>query len=169
MPWTGLNFNAVRTAHYPNVTAWYELCDALGLYVVDEANIETHGFAFVGDEGALAKEPSWRHAFMARLCRMVRRDKNFTCVICWSLGNESGYGPTHEVMADWCRAHEPSRPVQYESCGGAPCTDIICPMYPPWRVLRAMDTVQGQCAASHAGPTYATQGSNPRLTGSNPG
>ena len=164
-----LNFNAVRTAHYPNATAWYELCDALGLYVVDEANIETHGFAFVGDEGALAKEPSWRRAFMARLCRMVRRDKNFTCVICWSLGNESGYGPTHEVMADWCRAHEPSRPVQYESCGGAPCTDIICPMYPPWRVLRAMDTVVGQCAASHAGPTYAPQGSNSRLTGSNLG
>ena len=165
-----LNFNAVRTAHYPNATAWYELCDALGLYVVDEANIETHGFAFVGDEGALAKDPSWRRAFMARLCRMVRRDKNFTCVICWSLGNESGYGPTHEAMADWCRVHEPSRPVQYESCGGAPCTDIICPMYPPWRVLRAMDTVVGQCAASHAGPTYMPrQGSNPRLTGSNPG
>jgi beta-galactosidase len=75
------------------------------------------------------------------------------CVIIWSLGNESGYGETHEAMAAWVREHEPSRPVQYESCGGAPCTDIICPMYPPWRVLAAMDTVRGQCAASHAGPT----------------
>ena len=81
--------------------------------MVDEANIETHGFAFAGDEGALAKAPSWRRAFLARLCRMVRRDKNYACVLCWSLGNEAGYGPTHEVMADWCRAHEPSRPVQY--------------------------------------------------------
>ena len=106
----------------------YELCDALGLYVVDEANIETHGFFFAPygdevnpypspspnpnpnpnpdpdpnpDEGALAKLPSWRRAFLARLCRMVRRDKNCACVIAWSLGNESGYGPTHEVMARW--------------------------------------------------------------------
>ena len=106
---------------------------------------ETHGFFYApyGDEGALAKIPSWRHAFLTRLCRMVRRDKNHACVVGWSLGNEAGYGPvTHEAMAAWVREHEPSRPVQYESCGGAPCTDIICPMYPPWRVLRAMDTVQ---------------------------
>ena len=72
--------------------------------MVDEANIETHGFFYApyGDEGALAKLPSWRGAFLARLCRMVQRDKNWACVIAWSLGNESGYGPTHEAFA-WVR------------------------------------------------------------------
>ena len=147
------NFNAVRTSHYPNGTSWYELCDALGLYVVDEANIETHGFFYApyGDEGALAKLPSWRHAFMARLTRMVRRDKNHCSVIGWSLGNEAGYGPTHEAMADWCRAHEPSRPVQYESCGGAACTDIVCPMYPPLTQLPGLaSSVTAQLAPSSA-------------------
>ena len=103
------NFNAVRTSHYPNCQHWYELCDALGLWVVDEANLETHGFMFAGDEGTLAKKASWRHAFMEQLCRMVRHDKNHACILAWSLGNECGYEPTHEAMADWCRANEPTR------------------------------------------------------------
>ena len=125
------NVNAVRTSHYPQSQSWYELCDAVGLYVVDEANAETHGFMWrPGDEGALAKTPSWTPAFVARLARMVQRDKNHACVIVWSLGNEAGYGKAHDEMAAWARAHDPTRPVQYESCGGGAATDIICPMYP---------------------------------------
>ena len=87
---------------------------------------------------------------MQRLTRMLRRDKNHACVVGWSLGNESGYGPvTHEAMAAWVRKHEPSRPVQYESCGGAPCTDILCPMYPPLRdVPKLSSSVAAQCAPS---------------------
>ncbi|KAL1520731.1 hypothetical protein AB1Y20_022299 [Prymnesium parvum] len=144
------SFNAVRCSHYPNDSRWYELCDALGLYLVDEANIETHGFAYTGDEGALAKRPAWAHAFMERLARMVQRDHNHPSVLIWSLGNEAGYGPTHDAMAAWCRAHEPSRPVQYESCGGNACTDIVCPMYPSERTLRLLATRAGQCASSFA-------------------
>ena len=71
--------------------------------MVDEANLETHGFTFAGHEGTLAKKASWRHAFMEQLCRMVRHDKNHACILAWSLGNECGYEPTHEAMADWCR------------------------------------------------------------------
>lgn len=148
------NFNAIRTAHYPNTDVWYDLCAAVGLYVVDEANIETHGFFCWGDEGILAKTPSWRAAMLARVTRMLRRDKNHAAVICWSLGNESGYGPTHDAMAAWCRTHDPSRPVQYESCGGADCTDIICPMYPDVALVRAIgSSVQGQNVIPNFGPT----------------
>jgi len=148
------NFNAVRTAHYPNTDAWYDLCSALGLYVVDEANIETHGFFCWGDEGILAKAPSWRPAMMARVTRMVRRDKNHPCVITWSLGNESGYGPTHDAMAAWCRTHDSSRPVQYESCGGADCTDIICPMYPEVGLVRSAGASRkGQNVMPNFAPT----------------
>lgn len=138
------SFNAVRTAHYPNCDGWYELCSALGLYVVDEANIETHGFTYKGDWSYLAKTEGWRRAMMMRVQRMVQRDKNHPCVIVWSLGNESGYGPTHEVMAGWCRRVEPTRLVAYESCGGAPCTDIICPMYPSPSLVRRLDSIGAQ-------------------------
>ncbi|MCG7587330.1 glycoside hydrolase family 2 TIM barrel-domain containing protein, partial [Photobacterium sp. OFAV2-7] len=121
------NFNAVRTAHYPNHPRWYELCDELGLYVCDEANIETHGMFPMG---RLASDPSWTHAFMTRLTQMIERDKNHPSVIIWSLGNESGHGSTHNAMHAWAKDFDPSRPVQYEG-GGADtsATDIICPMY----------------------------------------
>ena len=142
------NFNAVRCSHYPNAQAWYELCDALGLYLIDEANIETHGFAYTGDEGRLAKRPAWRSAFFERFTRMVQRDHNHASIIIWSLGNEAGYGPTFDEMASWSRTHEPTRPVQYESGGGNVCTDIICPMYPSEATLVALATVRGQCASS---------------------
>jgi beta-galactosidase len=148
------NFNAVRTAHYPNTDAWYDLCAAVGLYVVDEANIETHGFFCWGDEGILAKRSSWRAAMLSRVTRMLRRDKNHAAVISWSLGNEAGYGPTHDAMAAWCRMHDPTRPVQYESCGGADCTDIICPMYPDVGLVRAAgSSLQGQNVMPNFGPT----------------
>ena len=121
------NFNAVRTAHYPNHPSWYELCDQFGLYVCDEANIETHGMFPMS---RLAADPQWTHAFMSRYTQMVERDKNHACIIIWSLGNESGHGSTHDAMYAWSKDFDPSRPVQYEG-GGAntKATDIICPMY----------------------------------------
>lgn len=121
------NFNAVRTAHYPNHPRWYELCDEYGLYVVDEANIETHGMFPMG---RLSRDPLWAGAYMARFTQMVERDKNHPSIIIWSLGNECGHGPTHDAMYGWAKSFDPSRPVQYEG-GGADttATDIIAPMY----------------------------------------
>ncbi|NDW21989.1 beta-galactosidase [Alteromonas hispanica] len=121
------NFNAVRTAHYPNHPRWYELCDEYGLYVVDEANIETHGMFPMG---RLSRDPLWAGAYMARFTQMVERDKNHPSIIIWSLGNECGHGPTHDAMYGWAKSFDPSRPVQYEG-GGAntSATDILAPMY----------------------------------------
>lgn len=121
------NFNAVRCAHYPNHPYWYELCDQYGLYVIDEANLETHGQSPMR---TLSDDSSWLHAYMERLVRMVERDKNHASIIIWSLGNESGIGNNHHAMYQWLKQRDPSRPVQYEG-GGAntAATDILCPMY----------------------------------------
>ncbi len=119
------NINAVRTSHYPNDPRWYDLCDEYGLYLYDEANIESHG---VWDR--LTKDPSWETAFMERGVRMVERDKNHPSVIVWSLGNESGYGPNHEALSDWIRQRDPTRPVHYHPAENAPSVDILGPMYP---------------------------------------
>ncbi|HEN3613070.1 TPA: beta-galactosidase [Yersinia enterocolitica] len=121
------NFNAVRCSHYPNHPQWYRLCDRYGLYVVDEANIETHGMQPMG---RLAEDPQWFSAFSERVTRMVQRDRNHPCIIIWSLGNESGHGATHDALYRWIKTNDPTRPVQYEG-GGAntQATDIICPMY----------------------------------------
>lgn len=121
------NFNAVRCSHYPNHPLWYRLCDRYGLYVVDEANIETHGMRPMG---RLASDPRWLPAMSERVTRMVQRDINHACIIIWSLGNESGYGASHDALYRWVKTVDPSRPVQYEG-GGADtaATDIICPMY----------------------------------------
>eukprot|EP01038_Epipyxis_sp_PR26KG_P004787 gene4787-6714_t len=126
-----LNFNAVRCSHYPPHHYWFQICDEIGLYVIDEANIETHGFQVVGQPvGYLSHQLQWRDALLTRVTRMYERDKNYTCIIGWSLGNESGFGPTHQLMANWLRMRDKMRFVQYES-GGARTTgtDIICPMY----------------------------------------
>lgn len=121
-----LNFNAVRTSHYPHDPRWYDLCDELGLYVVDEANLETHGLW-----GALSRDPAWSSAYLERAVRMVLRDRNHACVIAWSLGNESFHGPHHAAMAAWIRAFDGTRPVQYESGSPGPqVSDILAPMYP---------------------------------------
>jgi beta-galactosidase len=121
-----LNFNAVRTSHYPDESTWYELCDELGLYVVDEANLETHGLG-----AQLSRDPSWAKAYLERAVRMVLRDKNHASIIAWSLGNESGYGPHHAAMANWIRLYDPTRIVQYESGDPPPAiSDIRAPMYP---------------------------------------
>jgi len=121
------NFNAVRCSHYPHQSGFYRLCDRLGLYVVDEANIETHGATPMG---RLADHPAWAGAFLERMVRMVSRDFNHPSIILWSLGNESGYGAAHDAMYHWARKVDPSRPVQYEGGGSnTPATDVICPMY----------------------------------------
>jgi beta-galactosidase len=103
------NFNAVRTSHYPNMERFYELCDELGLYVMDETNIETHG---VGSY--FSQHPEWTQAYMERGQRMVERDKNHPSVIMWSLGNESGQGANHAAMSGWMKFYDPSRTVHYE-------------------------------------------------------
>ncbi|KNA27153.1 beta-D-galactosidase [Pantoea ananatis] len=121
------NFNAVRCSHYPNDPLWYSLCDHYGLYVVDEANIETHGMVPMN---RLSDDPVWLPAMSQRVTRMVQRDRNHPCIIIWSLGNESGHGANHDALYRWLKSEDPSRPVQYEG-GGAntAATDIICPMY----------------------------------------
>lgn len=121
------NINAVRTAHYPNVPAWYDLCDRLGIYLIDEANVESHGMGY--GEASLAKKPEWLAAHMDRTQRMVERDKNHPSVIIWSLGNEAGDGPNFEATSAWVKKRDASRPVHYERAEQRPHTDIVCPMY----------------------------------------
>ena len=122
------NINAVRTSHYPNVPRWYELCDLYGLYVVDEANIESHGMGYDPDK-TLGNNPDWKDAHLDRTIRMVERDKNHPSIIIWSLGNEAGDGVNFEATYAWIKKRDPSRPVQYEQAGTKPHTDIVCPMY----------------------------------------
>jgi len=123
------NINAVRTAHYPNDPRWYELCDRYGLYVMDEANIETHGL-----RGLLANDPRWHAAFMDRAIRMAERDKNHPSVIFWSMGNESGYGPNFAAISAWLHEFDPTRPVHYEGAQDTPTdpdsVDVISRFYP---------------------------------------
>ena len=135
------NFNAVRTSHYPNDERWYDLCDEYGIYLVDEANIESHAYY-----DHLCRDQRWLAAFMERGSRMVLRDRNHPSVIVWSLGNESGYGPSHDALAAWMRSYDPTRPVHYEGAvrpeggqfpytieslkRGAAASDIVAPMYP---------------------------------------
>ena len=121
------NLNAVRTCHYPDNNFWYELCDQYGIYVVAEANIESHGMGY-GEE-TLAKREDYALAHMERNQRNVQRGFNHPSVIIWSLGNEAGYGPNFEAAYDWIKAEDPSRLVQYEQAGKTGKTDIYCPMY----------------------------------------
>ena len=133
------NFNAVRCSHYPNDPHWYELCDEYGIYVVDEANIETHHYY-----GRLCREPQWTNAFLDRTIRMVETNKNHPSIIMWSLGNESGYGPNHAACAGWIRERDSSRLLHYEGAlrpefqgdwkpnegFNTLATDVVAPMYP---------------------------------------
>ena len=124
-------FNAVRTSHYPNDPAFTDLTDELGLYVISEADIESHAF-----QSTLCDDPRYLSAWVERVARMVQRDKHHPSIIAWSLGNESGYGANHAAAAGWVRRYDPSRPLHYEGAirwdwtndqGGS---DIVCPMYP---------------------------------------
>ena len=123
------NINAVRTSHYPNDPRWYELCDEYGLYVIDEANIESHGMGYDPDK-CLANQPEWQGAFLDRTERMFERDKNHPCIIAWSLGNESGTGVNFMATSRWIHGRDRShRPVHSEDAGTESYTDIVCPMY----------------------------------------
>jgi beta-galactosidase len=143
------NITAIRTAHYPNHHRFYDLCDELGMYVIDEANIEGHAF-----NTSLCDDPRYLAAFMERGSRMVHRDRNHPSIIAWSLGNETGYGAHHDALAGWIRRRDPSRPLHYEGAifhgeqqtssrdrppwahGGRTATDIVCPMYPSIDAIR---------------------------------
>ena len=136
------NFNAVRCSHYPNDPYWLDVCDELGLYVIDEANLEAHAYYH-----QVAHMARYASASLERAVRMVERDKNHPSIILWSLGNETDAGPNHEAMAGWIRGYDPSRPLHFEpgiwvqNVEGQPAgpiyhtghrvTDIVCPMYPP--------------------------------------
>lgn len=108
------NINAVRTAHYPNDPRFYDLCDQYGLYVIDEADLECHGFEVIGDWNALSDDPEWKDTYVDRMKRMVARDKNRPSIIMWSLGNESGFGSNHQEMARWVKEYDDTRLVHYE-------------------------------------------------------
>ncbi|WP_170311532.1 glycoside hydrolase family 2 TIM barrel-domain containing protein [Vallitalea okinawensis] len=139
------NINTVRTSHYPNDPYWYDLCDQYGMYVIDEADLEMHGI--IRTEGLshngisqttlINGEAEWTEAFVERAIRMVERDRNHPSIIMWSLGNESGYGTNHDAMAEWIRAHEPTRPIHYESAVDAPMVDVVSVMY--WDVERFIE------------------------------
>ena len=122
-----LNINVVRTCHYPNDPRWYELCDIYGIYMVAEANIESHGMGY-GDK-TLAKEPTYEKAHLERNESNIKIYKNHPSIIFWSVGNEAGYGPNFEKAYDLVKAYDPSRPCQYEQAGQNGKTDIFCPMY----------------------------------------
>ncbi len=133
-----MNVNAIRTAHYPNDPRVLDLCDELGLYVVDEADVEGHAFASI-----LPDDPRYLTEIVDRVARMVVRDRNHPSVIAWSLGNETGYGAAHDAAAAWIRRFDPTRPVHYEGAistdwhGGRGATDIVCPMYGSFSALKA--------------------------------
>ena len=130
------NINAVRCSHYPNMERWYELCDEYGLYLIDEANIESHGMEDNKNINTLAGSEGWDVPFIERMSRMVERDKNFPSVIIWSLGNESGYGHHFETIYEWAKKRDSGRPVQYEGSRYEGFSDIYCPMYARIWLLR---------------------------------
>jgi len=144
------NINAIRTPNYPKDPFFYDLCDQLGFYVIDEANIETH--AYFHD---LCRDPRYTNALVERVQAMVERDKNHPSIVLWSLGNESGYGPNHDAAAGYVRGIDPTRPLHYESAighywegngwhGGQRVLDVLCPMYPPIDdLIRWSDTDKG--------------------------
>ena len=121
------NINAVRTCHYPDDNLWYDLCDKYGIYVVAEANIESHGMGY--DAKTLAKRDDYKEAHMERNQRNVQRNFNHPSIIFWSLGNEAGFGPNFEAAYRWVKSEDISRPVQYEQAHGNDFTDVDCPMY----------------------------------------
>ncbi|MCL2031202.1 MAG: DUF4981 domain-containing protein [Oscillospiraceae bacterium] len=136
-----LNINTIRTSHYPNHPEFYNLCDEYGFYVIDEADLEMHGFCTwrrgyaysYYDSEWLTDKPEWREAFIDRARRLVERDKNHPCVIMWSLGNEAGCGVNHEAMAEWIQARDGSRLIHYEQAGSdkmKTLTGVVSSMYP---------------------------------------
>lgn len=149
-----LNINAVRTCHYPDDAYWYELCDKYGLYIIDEANIESHGMGYNLNQ-TLGNNPAWEYAHLIRMERMVVRDKNHPCIIFWSMGNEAGNGHNFYKGYKLIKGLEPSRPVHYERAGMEWNTDLYCPMYPsPADLVRYAKTKPAKplimCEYAHA-------------------
>lgn len=148
------NINAVRTSHYPNDSRWYDLCDKYGLYVVAEANLESHGMGY-GKE-SLANVESYKKAHLERNQRNVARNFNHPSIIFWSLGNEAGDGPNFRACYSWVKNEDPSRAVQYERTGYSDYTDIYCPMYAGYKAVenygKRTDVTKPmiQCEYAHA-------------------
>ncbi|MFC9248666.1 glycoside hydrolase family 2 TIM barrel-domain containing protein [Streptomyces sp. NPDC057136] len=123
------NINAVRTSHYPPDRTFLSLCDELGLWVIDECDLETHGFHLVGWRDNPSADVRWREAYLDRMSRMVERDKNHPSVIMWSLGNEAGTGDNLRAMAEWTRERDPGRPIHYEGDWDSGYVDVYSRMY----------------------------------------
>ncbi|MBN1650072.1 MAG: DUF4981 domain-containing protein [Bacteroidales bacterium] len=148
------NINAVRTSHYPNDPYWYQLCDEYGIYLIDEANIESHGMGYK-PERTLGNNTDWKAAHLDRIANMMARDKNHPSVIIWSMGNEAGFGENFKAAAEMMRQLYPNRPTHYERAGEDLATDIVCPMYPSIAHLkayadRAIDRPLIMCEYAHA-------------------
>jgi len=132
------NINAIRTSHYPNDPRFVEFCDELGFYLIDEADLETHGTYVAGDASMISRDPRFEEAYLDRMQRMVERDKNHVCIVMWSLGNESGYGENHIKMAEWTKSRDNTRLLHYEGAFSphgkheldTSCLDVYSRMYP---------------------------------------
>lgn len=147
------NINTVRTSHYPEPEKWYELCNKYGMYLIDEANIESHGMGY-GKE-SLAKDPTWYDAHLFRTRNMLERDKNNPSIIIWSLGNEAGDGENFVKTSAWIKSRDNTRLVQYEQAGTKAHTDIYCPMYASIERMiqyaeKSKDKPLIQCEYAHA-------------------
>ena len=148
-----LNFNSVRTSHYPNDPYFYELCDRYGLYVIDEANIESHGSG-----GKLSNDPEWAVPFLERVSRMVVRDRNHPSIVMWSLGNESGCGPAHAAAAGWAKDYDPTRLIHYEGAQGQPASPLYIPLR---RTSAAVFTSAAPADGKPGTPQQPQDGGNP--------
>ncbi|MBG0788761.1 MAG: DUF4981 domain-containing protein, partial [Anaerolineaceae bacterium] len=151
------NINTVRNSHYPNHPYWYTLCDKYGLYLVDEADLETHGFQITGNWEELSNNDEWLPAYLDRAERMVSQNRNHASIIIWSLGNESGCGANHEPMAAWIRESDPTRPIHYEGAREAEFVDLVSTMYPTVKSVRKAGENKGEdprpyfmCEYAHA-------------------
>ncbi len=151
----GHHMNAIRTSHYPNNPFFYDLCNELGIYVIDEADLETHGLEVVETDTLMCNDKTYEALYIDRIERMVERDRNHACVVMWSLGNESAYGVNFHKMYQWCKQYEPSRPVHYESDAYNASVDVSSTMYSSVGKLYEIDRQEIQmphilCEFGHA-------------------
>jgi len=156
------NINSVRNSHYPTAQRWYELCDEYGLYVIDEANIESHGMGYDPDI-TLGNNPDWIDAHLDRVKRMVERSKNHSSIIIWSMGNEAGDGICFTECYKWIKQRDPSRPIHYERAENGDNTDIYCPMYSAIKHLEDYGRLQQKKPLIMCEYTHAMGNSNGNL------
>ncbi|MCW2811760.1 MAG: lacZ, partial [Friedmanniella sp.] len=135
--------NAIRTSHYPPHPRVLDLADELGFWVIDECDLETHGFVFLGWRGNPSDDPRFRDAYLDRIERTVERDKNHPSIVIWSLGNEAGTGANLAAMANWVRRRDPARPVHYEGDYTGAYTDVYSRMYPNFAETAAIGGQSG--------------------------